>query len=113
MDRQLAKKTDKVLFVEIQNDGFDLGAQRRPIDKNDLPKALELINQWQNAISTKTDFSSDSQMITLVEKSKLAENEEYNPTASRYKVQKNYTNCKWEMAKLEEIFVEIKNGKNV
>ena len=113
MDRQLAKKTDKVLFVEIQNDGFDLGAQRRPIDKNDLPKALELINQWQNAINTKTDFSSDSQMITLVEKSKLAENEEYNLTASRYKVQKDYTNCKWEMVKLEEIFVEIKNGKNV
>ena len=113
MDRQLAKKTDKVLFVEIQNDGFDLGAQRRPIDKNDLPKALELINRWQNATNSKTDFSSDSQMITLVEKSKLAENEEYNLTASRYKVQKNYTNCKWEMAKLEEIFVEIKNGKNV
>lgn len=113
MDRQLAKKTDKVLFVEIQNDGFDLGAQRRPIDKNDLPKALELINQWQNAINTKIDFSSDSQTITLVEKSKLAENEEYNLTASRYKVQKDYTNCKWEMVKLEEIFVEIKNGKNV
>lgn len=100
MDRQLAKKTDKVLFVEIQNDGFDLGAQRRPIDKNDLPKALELINQWQNAINTKTDFSSDSQMITLVEKSKLAENEEYNLTASRYKVIQDFSNCKWEMVEL-------------
>ena len=100
MDRQLAKKTDKVLFVEIQNDGFDLGAQRRPIDKNDLPKALELINQWQNVINTKTDFSSDSQMITLVEKSKLAENEEYNLTASRYKVIQDFSNCKWDMVEL-------------
>lgn len=103
MDRQLAKKTDKVLFVEIQNDGFDLGAQRRPIDKNDLPKALELINQWQNAINTKTDFSSDSQMITLVEKSKLGENEEYNLTASRYKVTQNFFNCKWDIVKLGDI----------
>lgn len=103
MDRQLAKKTDKVLFVEIQNDGFDLGAQRRPIDKNDLPKALELINQWQNAINTKTDFSSDSQMITLVEKSKLAENEEYNLTASRYKVTQDFSNCKWDIVKLGDI----------
>lgn len=109
MDRQLAKKTDKVLFVEIQNDGFDLGAQRRPIDKNDLPKALELINQWQNAINTKTDFSSDSQMITLVEKTKIAENEEYNLTASRYRGQKDYSNCKWEMVTLDEI-VDIFNG---
>ena len=103
MDRQLAKKTDKVLFVEIQNDGFDLGAQRRPIDKNDLPKALELINQWQNAINTKTDFSSDSQMITLVEKSKLGENEEYNLTASRYKVTQDFSNCKWDIVKLGDI----------
>lgn len=109
MDRQLAKKTDKVLFVEIQNDGFDLGAQRRPIDKNDLPKALELINQWQNAINTRADFSSDSKMITIVEKLKLAENEEYNLTASRYKVIQDFSNCKWEMVKLGDI-CEIARG---
>lgn len=103
MDRQLAKKADKVLFVEIQNDGFDLGAQRRPIDKNDLPKALELINQWQNAINAGTDFSTDSKIMTIVEKSKLAENEEYNLTASRYKEIRDFSNCKWNMAKLENI----------
>ena len=33
MDRTLAKKTDNILFVKIENDGFDLGAQRRAIDK--------------------------------------------------------------------------------
>lgn len=113
MDKQLAKKTDKVLFVEIQNDGFDLGAQRRPIDKNDLPKALELINKWQNSINAQTEFSADSKMITIVEKSKLAENEEYNLTASRYKVAQDFSNCKWDMVKLEALFTEIKNGKNV
>lgn len=109
MDRQLAKKTGKVLFVEIQNDGFDLGAQRRPIDKNDLPKALTLINQWQNAINTRADFSSDSKMITIVEKLKLAENEEYNLTASRYKVTQDFSNCKWDTVRLEEV-VDIYNG---
>jgi len=40
LDKSLAKKTDKVLFVKVENDGFDLGAQRRPIDKNDLPQTL-------------------------------------------------------------------------
>jgi N-6 DNA methylase len=103
MDRQLAKKSDKVLFVEIQNDGFDLGAQRRPIDKNDLPKALELINQWQNAINTQTDFIADSKIATLVEKSKLAENGEYNLTASRYKVTQDFSNCKWDMVPLSTV----------
>ena len=40
-DKTLAKKTDKILFVKIDNDGFDLGAQRRPIKENDIPKALD------------------------------------------------------------------------
>lgn len=113
MDRQLAKKTDKVLFVEIQNDGFDLGAQRREIDKNDLPKALDLINQWQIAINTQTEFTIESKLLIVVEKSKLAENEEYNLTASRYKVTQGFSDCKWDMVKLEDLFTEIKNGKNV
>lgn len=109
MDKQLAKKTDKVLFVEIQNDGFDLGAQRRPIDKNDLPKALEIINKWQNAINSQIEFSIDSKRIVLVEKSKLAEGEEYNLTASRYKVTQDFSNCKWKMVKLSDI-CELKRG---
>lgn len=109
MDRQLAKKSDKVLFVEIQNDGFDLGAQRRPIDKNDLPKALELINKWQNSINAQTEFSADSKMITIVEKSKLAENEEYNLTASRYKITQDFSNCKWDIIALGDV-VDIYNG---
>lgn len=100
MDKQLAKKTDKVLFVEIKNDGFDLGAQRREIDKNDIPKALELINAWQNAINTQTDFEPNSELATLVEKSKIAENEEYSLTASKYKEQNDYSNCRWEMVEV-------------
>ena len=109
LDRQLAKKTDKVLFVEIQNDGYDLGAQRREIDKNDLPKALEIINQWQTAINSQIEFSIDSKRIVLVEKSKLAEGEEYNLTASRYKVTQDFSNCKWKMVQLSDI-CELKRG---
>ncbi|MDD3237758.1 MAG: N-6 DNA methylase [Candidatus Gastranaerophilales bacterium] len=107
LDRQLAKKTDKILFVEIKNDGYDLGAQRREIDKNDLPKATELIQQWQNSA-----IASDSEAIqsinknplaTIVEKSKLSENGEYNLTASRYKETKDYSNCKWDMVRIDKI----------
>lgn len=110
MDKQLAKKTDKVLFVEIQNDGFDLGAQRRPIDKNDLPKALEIINKWQNAINSQIEFSIDSKRIVLVEKSKLAEGEEYNLTASKYKVAQDFSNCKWDIVKVGDICETTSGG---
>ena len=38
LDRALAKRTDHIAFFKVENDGFDLGAQRRPIDRNDLPR---------------------------------------------------------------------------
>ena len=37
LDRTLAKRTDSIAFFKVESDGFDLGAQRRPIDENDLP----------------------------------------------------------------------------
>jgi type I restriction enzyme M protein len=38
LDKALAKKTDKILFVKIENDGLDLGAQRRPVKGNEMPE---------------------------------------------------------------------------
>jgi len=49
-DNGLAKKTKNILFLKIQNDGYDLGAQRRKIDKNDLPQALEIIKEYKTAL---------------------------------------------------------------
>lgn len=104
MDRQLAKKTDKVLFVEVKQDGYDLGAQRRETpDKNDLPEALEIINQWQTAINAQTELTIKSKLFTLVEKSRLTENEEYNLTASRYKEVPTFSYCNWDMVKLGDL----------
>ena len=37
LDRPLAKKANSIAFFKVENDGYGLGAQRRPIDKNDLP----------------------------------------------------------------------------
>ena len=37
MDKTLAKKTDNILFVKIDNDGFDLGAQRRDAARSITP----------------------------------------------------------------------------
>ena len=39
LDRALAKGTDHIAFFKVENDGFALGDQRRPIDFNDLPGA--------------------------------------------------------------------------
>jgi type I restriction enzyme M protein len=52
LDRTIAKKTDQVLFVKATADGFDLGAQRRPVDRNDLPDALNILNAWNHVVAS-------------------------------------------------------------
>ncbi len=45
LDKAKAKNIDEIMFVEVKNDGYDLGAQRKPIDKNDLPEALKKLKE--------------------------------------------------------------------
>src|SRR4030042_712592 len=46
LDKTLARKTSTIAFFKIENDGFGLGAQRREIDKNDLPQARAEIAEY-------------------------------------------------------------------
>jgi type I restriction enzyme M protein len=46
LDKTLAKKTNTIAFFKIENDGFGLGAQRREIEKNNLPQALTEIGNY-------------------------------------------------------------------
>lgn len=90
MDRTIAKKAESVLFIKVDNDGFDLGAQRRSHDKNDLPGALELLNQYVDSVRAGKAFDADALNgnAILVTKEKLAENGEYNLTGERYRIGK-------------------------
>ena len=47
LDKALAKHNKEILFVKIENDGFDLGAQRRKSDKNDLSNALKVLKYYR------------------------------------------------------------------
>ena len=109
MDKTLAKKIDEILFVKVANDGFDLGAQRRPIDKNDLPQALEIVKVWKQAIVEGRDFElneSNKAIGHTVSKKKIAESGDYNLSGDRYKEVISYANVKWPMVELGEI-VEV------
>ncbi len=97
LDRRIAKRTDEILFVKVENDGFDLGAQRRRIDKNDLPEAYKILKAWQRGEKI------ESKLALWVKKEKLAENEEYNLTGDRYRETIDYSKVKWPMVKLGDI----------
>lgn len=107
MDKVLSKKTDSILFVKIENDGFDLGAQRRPIDRNDLPDALQVIREYIDKVRNGKahEFNADEKPCSalLVKKEKLAENGEYNLTGDRYRVVEKRKHQKWPMVRLGEV----------
>jgi len=106
-NNELAKQNTGILFVKVENDGFDLGAQRRSISKNDLSQALQIINAWKDGKKLENNLS------VYVERSKISERGDYNLSGDRYRIATDYTNAKWPMVRLEDVFIEIKNGKNV
>lgn len=106
MDKNLAKKKDEIFFVKIRNDGYDLGAQRRPIDKNDLLKALEILLKYRQSLQDgrECSFSEEEGKIShIVLKSRISENGDYNLSGDRYieNTQVKNIDCKW--VKIEEI----------
>jgi type I restriction enzyme M protein len=105
-DKELVKKTKDVLFVKISNDGFDLGAQRRVIDKNDLPLALEIIKKYKSALKNGKDFELDEEenkIAHIVAKEKIAETGDYNLTNERYKETAERINQKYPMVELKNV----------
>ena len=70
LDKALAKRTPDIAFIKIGNDGFGLGAQRRAIEKNDLPAAAAFLKSYLSS-APKTSIESTAQ---LVPKEKIAAN---------------------------------------
>jgi len=102
----IARQTKEILFVKVKNDGYDLGSQRRPIDKNDLPTRLDLLNKYKKAVQKNKKFSlsKDEEMFaSVVKKEKIAKSGEYNLSADRYLVATDYSNVKWSMTNLGEV----------
>ena len=86
LDKSLAKKAERITFFKVENDGFDLGAQRRPIDKNSLPQAQAEIGEYLRRLRAGEQLDDFQPMLGLiVEKGKLAANEDYNLSGERYR----------------------------
>lgn len=107
IDKTLAKKTDKVLFVKVENDGFGLGAQRRELATSDLPDAANLIRQYVKAVRnddySTIDFDNLPLSSLLVDKNVILQSGEYNLSIDRYKVAIVRKSSKFELVELSEV----------
>ena len=130
LDRALAKKTDRVAFFKVENDGFDLGAQRREIAENDLPQVTEKLGEYLGRLRAGesvydfepvptagvaepgVEYTTDSFQPTfglIAEKEKIAAGGEYNLSGERYREIEAHKHSKWPMVQLGEV-AEYING---
>ncbi len=124
LDRALARKSNHVAFFKVENDGFDLGDQRRKITNNDLPKVKAEIAEYLERLRAgepvggsepaPTDQVSESgadytpTLGLIAGKEKIAEDGEYNLSGERYR-ERRVINSKFGMVALGEI-CEIRKG---
>jgi type I restriction enzyme M protein len=86
LDKSLARQAQTIAFFKVGNDGFGLGAQRRAIEKNDLPQVQAELAAYLQAL--RSGQSVDELQPTcglIVAKEKIAANGGYNLSGERYR----------------------------
>lgn len=110
LDKSLARQSDTVAFFKVEADGYDLGAQRRPIQKNDLPKVQEELESYLTTLRERKDPSELSLTTALiVPKEKIAANGDYKLSGDQYRESKGASNT-FPLCEIGEIAHEIKAG---
>lgn len=105
LDKKLAHKSKNILFIKVENDGFDLGAQRSPIESNDLPMALKAISEFKFSIENNNFFNVENFNIeiNLTDKEQLLESPNILLTKDKFKTNGSSINSKFNIVKLETV----------
>ena len=110
LDTAIARNTDRIAFFKVENDGFDLGAQRRPIiNANDLPSVeAELTAYLRAARAGEPMDDAHLEHCMIVDKQRIAADGEHNLSAERYRESEVHS-LEWPMASLGDV-VDIESG---
>ena len=79
IDKTLAKERDSILFVKLNNDGFDLGAQRREIKGSEIPDVINTFKNYQKGVEV-----AGLENTVLAKKNEVAQ-QDYILVGERYK----------------------------
>lgn len=104
LDKTLAKQKDEILFLRMNNDGFDLGAQRKEISLNDIPTIINAIKLFQCGQDI-----TDNPLATLASKKQLSEND-YVLSGDRY-IESSGNKTRWEIIELGELVDILDNER--
>ncbi len=103
LDNALARRTDRVAFFKVESDGFDLGAQRRPIARNDLPAVQRELREYLRLARAGDGLDGFAPAHGLVvEKSRLAAGGDFNLSIERYRETRR-VETKYPMVRIDEV----------
>ena len=92
LDRAAARRAKHIAFFKVESDGYDLGAQRRPVAENDLPgvesELAECLRRLQSGESL-DDFRPAHGFV--VEKERIGEDGDFNLSGERYREESRIT----------------------
>jgi type I restriction enzyme M protein len=104
LDKSLARQSDTIAFFKIESDGFGLGAQRRAIERNDLPQVKAELNAYLSALRSRRSTAELTPTRGLiVPKGKIAANGDYNLSGERYR-EGNASVSSWPSVPVGDVF---------
>ena len=85
IDKLFSKFKDEILFVKLDNDGFDLGAQRREIKENDIPEIIRIVKKYHADLEPQTadDEILQHPLVTIASKEQISK-QDYILVGERY-----------------------------
>ena len=104
LDKKLNKQTDDILFIKVNNDGYELNEQRDPIDLNDLPNTITSLNNFKDCLIKGIDFSIENQEVEcmIIKKETLLSNKEISLSINRYQKHEE-VNTDYELVTLSDL----------
>jgi type I restriction enzyme M protein len=94
MDKALARQRKEILFVKIDNDGYNLGAQRTAVKGSQLEEAIALIHSFSHPVLVSGSVNEmlkqvqhNSFIAHAVLRTEIAANGDYSLSGERYKKQ--------------------------
>lgn len=110
IDKCFARLKDEILFVKLNNDGFDLGAQRREIKENDIPEIIHIVKKYHTDLEPQTadDEIRQHPLVTIASKEEVVARD-YILVGERYK-NCEFSNATFPMVQLDSICQTASGG---
>lgn len=85
IDKLFSKFKDEILFVKLNNDGFDLGAQRQPKKGSEIPEIVRIVKKYHADLDPQIadDEILQHTLVTIAPKEQIAE-QDYVLVGERY-----------------------------